>query len=805
MTCDLTSIVSPFNNMLPGQQVSFFNHFRFCLFAGVSMLLLSSCLVKKNYPKNIPFVYRTNVAVNGNMSQADKRDLIENLENQLDDSLKPRIISTWGIPVLTNPVIFDTANIDLSKIYMRALLNANGYFYPTIEDTFTIAYKKRHALSRDRDQQRVTTQFTVTTGKRTKIDSVGFDLLTPELQQLAMRSKPNSLLRKNDPYTHQVISNEVDRLLQVFHNNGFYKISRDDVYAEVDTVIAALIDPTLDPFEQLRLLDSLQRKNENPSINVVLKQREARDTTHLKQFFIGKVNVYPDQIYVLDSADVPKLDTTTVQGYPFTFFYSSKRFKLPFIARNVFLFPDSLYRERNYFRTVNIFNRLGSWQNVDVSLTERYTDSVNYLDSEIKLYPSARLNMKNDLEVSRNIADYLTTSQFFGIGVNFSITNRNAFRESIQSSTNARFGIELGSNFIQTLQANLSHSIYFPRLIIPFRLALRTEERAINQRTVFNINGAYTIRREIYDVSSLNTSWTYEWSNRRARSRPTVNWQLTIPNIEYTRLQGKDSLAKLIARIPSLQYAFNDGFVIGVIGGMNTSWIRKNRFTNIKVRLEESGALTGFFRNLERNNLFRYVKTDFEVTNSHISRSGWAFRLFAGFGYVYGTKGDQPENKLPFFKAYFAGGPNSMRAWPVRRLGPGSSIIYDTAASGANDRFGNMQLEANMEYRFNLTSIAGIKVKSAFFIDAGNVWGKEFEDKAGNIKIEEASFAFNRLYKDLAIGGGTSLRFDFEFFLIRLDWAYKLKDPRFSDINSGWFHKLELFDGQFQLGINLPF
>ena len=81
----------------------------------------------------------------------------------------------------------------------------------------------------------------------------------------------------------------------------------------------------------------------------------------------------------------------------------------------------------------------------------------------------------------------------------------------------------------------------------------------------------------------------------------------------------------------------------------------------------------------------------------------------------------------------------------------------------------------------------------------------EFKDAAATQKIPEASFSFSRLYKDIAVAGGTSLRLDFDFFLIRLDWAYKIKNPAFADIQSGWFHKLSLNQGQFQLGINYPF
>lgn len=783
--------------MIFHRQVSFFSSFSIQLVAGLLLLGFASCTQPKKFQHGKPFVFKTSISVSGNLANADKQDMIARLENQLDDSLKTRIISYAGVyRQLIRPPVFDTVNVERSKTYMSALLNAEGYFYPIIKDSVQI-----DTISKA--QQRVSINFQVSLGKQTLLDSLGYDLLTPELQDLAIKTSDRSLLKKGAPFSLQAVAAERDRLLEVFHNNGYYKVSGDDIYAERDTVVAALIDPSLDPFEQIRLLDSLRRKKDKPTINVVFKQRDAKDTTHLKQFYIGKVAVYPDQFYLQDSGSISRLDSSRIPQYPFSFFTNSNRFKLPFVARNIYLNPGALYRERNYFRTINTLNRLGAWQSVDLSLTERY-DTVAYLDAAIRLYPAPRMNLKIDLEASRNIADYLTTSQLFGLGLNFSLTNRNAFREAIQTSTNARFGIELGSNFIQTLQTNLSHSIYFPRIISPFRI--KNENRIFNDRTVFNINGAYTIRRSIYNVSSLNTSWGYEWTTRIRKRNQTINWQLSLPNIEFTRLDGKDSLAKLIKQIPSLQYAFNDGFVIGVIGGMNTAWNKKNRFSNFKIRVEESGALFGFINKLERNNLFRFVKTDVEYKYfiNH-KRSTWAFRVFGGYGYVYGKKGDQPENKLPFFKAYFAGGPYSMRAWQVRRLGPGSSILYDTVSNQSNDRFGNTQLEANVEYRFNVTTVAGIKVKSALFVDAGNVWGAEFTDSTGKVKIPEASFNLSRLGKDIAIGAGVSLRFDFDFFLIRLDWAYQLKAPRYSTINNGWFHDLRLFDGQFQLGIGYPF
>ena len=140
-----------------------------------------------------------------------------------------------------------------------------------------------------------------------------------------------------------------------------------------------------------------------------------------------------------------------------------------------------------------------------------------------------------------------------------------------------------------------------------------------------------------------------------------------------------------------------------------------------------------------------------------------------------------------------------MRAWQVRQLGPGSSRLFGSTNA---DRFADIQLETNAEFRFNLATIYGIRVKSAVFTDIGNIW---FRNNRGNPNLDPAVFRLSKLYKDLAVAGGTSLRFDFSYFLIRFDWAYKLKDPFYSNFNDGWFYNLRPGNGQFQLGINHPF
>jgi len=68
-----------------------------------------------------------------------------------------------------------------------------------------------------------------------------------------------------------------------------------------------------------------------------------------------------------------------------------------------------------------------------------------------------------------------------------------------------------------------------------------------------------------------------------------------------------------------------------------------------------------------------------------------------------------------------------------------------------------------------------------------------------------SDFQLNRFYKEFAVGAGTGLRLDFSFFIIRLDWSYKIRDPQALQGSNTWFYDLRLASGQLQLGINYPF
>ena len=672
-------------------------------------------------------------------------------------------------------------------------------------------------------EQRVTIQFIVKPGKQMVFDSVGFSLTTPEFQQIAMESRKQSLLKVGQPYSKQLLTNEVNRLVDSFRNNGYFRFTKEDLYVEHDTVFSALIDPSLDPIEQAELLEKLKQKKENPTVTVVVRQRPARDSTHLIKYYIGQTTVYPDLTPGVDTIAFHS-DTTIINQIKFI--SQTDKFKLPFVANNIYLLPGGLYKQQLYFRTSNRLSQLPAWQYNNIEFQRSpYNDSL--LDMTIRMYLAKKQKISVSLETSYNTNDIVTTSNVFGTSLILALQNRNAFKQSILTNTSLSGGVEIGSNTIpngnggyshpiavQTLLAAISHTVVIPRIIhiIPFvKFPANLEQKGFNTQTLINVNANYTRRIDFFTMVSVNGSFGYQWSKTTIHSKNDKSFPVTKSyvwkpiNIENTTLPvTTDSFNKYLAQNPAFQLSFRPGLVIGQTFAYNIVRAKGNKINYFLVDFEQSGALLGFIKQLDTGALLRYIRGEIEFRhNIDYGKNQMVFRAYAGAGYAYGRAGTGYENTLPFFKAFYSGGPNSMRAWQVRNLGLGSAKYYSGSLNNYDLRFGDIKLEFNAEYRFLLGTLFGIKFKSALFTDVGNIWN--WKPLNNSDSAVGSNFELNSFYKELAYGAGTGLRLDFNYFLVRLDWSYRIHDPQALVGSDKWFYNLQLGSGQLQLGINYPF
>lgn len=785
--------------------------------------LFFSCVVVKEYQPGKRFVFENKINLNANVAKDEKKRLTDELYNYWDDSLKVQRLQKFGISyTIKKPPVFDSANIMRSQQFMRAYLNSQGYYYPKF-DTFKVRFDT--VAAKDKPQIRTSIEQTITLGKNITIDSISYTLNDSGLQKLAMNGAANSLLKKGNPYTKQVISDELDRLLNIFRKNGYYKLSREDVYALVDTADEKLFVLTFDPIEQAKLIaDADKRRKENPTWDIDIRQRPIKDSSKLRKFYIGKVYYYPETKFT----DYP--DSLIVQKWArerknnkgdLIIRDSVGKFVMRPLRDHTFLRRDSLqgqYDEELYIKTINSLSQIPAWKQVDARIVERDYDT---LDIHLFLEPAVKQSTTYNLETSRNSNDF-SSGNLLGLSFSTTFTNRNVWKQAIQSSTSLRTGIELNldtstnaKNLIQTFQIGLGHSYYIPRMwLVPFpKLMNPIFRKADNRRTVVSFNASYIERFNTYRLRQGTLSHSWEWQKNK------VNWSWKPINIELYSIDTLLLLDDIFKQNPFLRNSFNTGNVVGGSGAMVINLPSKknpNVGRMFRLGLDESGFLpfpipfpVGIVKKLDER-VYKYMKIEAEYKyNKKRPKSETAFHVFAGVGIPLGGK------SLPFFKQFSAGGPNSMRAWGLRQLGLGSSVASDTiAANSFRDRFGDLQLESNLEYRFTLANLGGFKIGSALFADIGNVWNIKRDDNNPN-----AEFSVDRFMKDVAVGVGTGLRFDFTYFLIRVDFAYKLKDPG-RTYNNGWADQFrwtevrqrpdgtvinEIKNFAIQLGINLPF
>jgi outer membrane translocation and assembly module TamA len=227
--------------------------------------------------------------------------------------------------------------------------------------------------------------------------------------------------------------------------------------------------------------------------------------------------------------------------------------------------------------------------------------------------------------------------------------------------------------------------------------------------------------------------------------------------------------------------------------------INDENFYGFKAKVESAGNFLSLLarasrqlKNQGETNTFleveysQYIKSEFEfVKHWDLNRKKvFAVRSFLGIAVPYGN-----SNSVPFSRSYFAGGSNDNRAWQSYSLGPGrSGTINDFNEA-------NLKIALSAEFRFNFFG----QFNGALFVDAGNIW-----NVLDNVTDEKAVFSGLKSLKDTAVGSGIGFRYDFNFFVVRLDLGFKTFNPA-DETNKKWFRDYNFSHSILNIGINYPF
>lgn len=773
-------------------------------FALFAIILFSSCASTKKYSgltfvskyqKNVPFIYKNNISLE--VQQATKDEIVvmnSRLYNQLEDSARVRIKDVaFILHYIKNPPVFDSLNVKQSAANMFSYMQNMGYYHPIVNYAFDTVVKKK------KGQVRIIVNYDVHSGKRTTIDTVAYLFNKPELEQLAVSTKSISKLQKGEPVTKSAINEETNRLVDLFRNHGYYKFTADEIRVTGDTTIEALTTVTEDPFEQLRLLAEAARKREKPTIRLGYQLNNPGAKDSIRKYLIQDVIIMPD----FRVGDVYSDTTLTVMKLPgYTLVYHEKRFKTSLLTGNLYLKKGDVFRQKDYYKTINEMYKLGVWESPSIDIIEHKDTAL--LDLVIKLIPLKKYGFEGNIEISYSANSStsnlptISTGNLLGMSANLSLTDRNFARSAIRMTNAIKGGMEFNTNrrnsggtFINSKEFTFNNSFVFPKFIFPLHGI--DNKNWVTHQSFINTNLSLINRIDFYNQQIINTALGFNFSKNQNRL-----WSLRLLNFDFRRLYNRSAaFDQTLEEYPFLRYSFNTALVMGSSLSYTSGshgFKNPNLINKLQINVEESGLLWGLLKegkrssqsgNFFNNYLREFVKADLEYTRTYNHpKSAVVLRGFLGVGVPI----SKSDTTLPFFKQYFGGGPNSMRAWPVQGIGVGGQPLAPYQIKGArfNDRTGDIQLEGNFEYRFNVAPMFSnaILFKMALFTDVGNVWN--FKNTRPDGMPDTTQFKFKNLYQQLGVSSGVGFRFDFSYFLLRFDVAFRFKRPDMWNDDAGW-------------------
>ena len=722
------------------------------------------------------------------------------------------------------PVFIDSFAIANNIKRFEQFFKNKGYFNTKVEVQKIL-----------KTNQKGTVKYSIQTEDQFTIDSIKQEINSPALDSLYNLSFKNRLIKKGDPFEIDRFEAERNRLISYFRNNGVYNFQQNNIQ-----FTAAIDSSGIDTKIPVVVKISNFQKRENDSLSIIPYQIHE----------VKKINLYIDSAGQLEHysafTDSLKLDKINI-------FYKGKlKYKPKTLEEVIFIEKDKPYSDFTRALTYRYISNLRNFKYP--SITYKTIGKTSDLEANIFLSPKERFSVGFDLDFSHsNIQDF-----GFSLGSSFGI--RNVFRgaEVLEVSLKNTLG---SSSDISSLESQLFNlyelgadtSIQFPRIMFPINLD-RFIPKTMNPSTSINLN--LTLQQNIgLDKQYFGASYQLNWEpNNLAK----LNWKII--DLEFINNQNINNYFNVYRnsydRLNDIGKQFNsndnyfdfkgnlvipegaNNFINSVLENQTSLTPANFAYQDVNLVKERQNRLTtnnlifgssfGVYYNSQLNLLdetffqfqwklslvgsllnqilkssrteknennqyeiagvtpSQFVKTEINyIKHWQVSqKTVLAFRAFSGIAIPFGN-----ANSIPFTRSYFSGGSNDIRGWKAYKLGPGSSNNMNEFNEA------NFKLTLNLEYRFPFLN----KMNGAFFLDAGNIWNI-FDN------INDPTYRFDGLkdLNEIAIGTGLGLRYDFNFFVFRLDTGFKTYNPALPK-SSRWQTKYSIKEAVFNIGINYPF
>lgn len=694
------------------------------------------------------------------------------------------------------PVILDTTLTRITVNQLQRFVFSRGYYNSRVRDSLMI----------DKKNKRAKTFYFVSKSKPYLIQGIDYKVEDPLIEYFILNDTLSSVVKRGQVYNEDVLQKERERIARAQLNNGYFYFAPEYVYYLVDTNLAG----------------------QNVNITIGIKKfsesyNESNDSLVYKnhpRFYIENVYMIAENLKDFRGkvTNVYMKDTTEYNGIKIL--HNDKLlFRRRDLTRDVSVSAGQLYQQDLAEETYKGLTALKVFKSVMIQYVRNPYHN-DKLDCYIVCLPLVKQALTIETEGTH-------TQGIYGIAGSLVFQNKNSFKgaellelklkgaitSQVFAKTESSKSNELQntvSNTFNTFQFGPELNIFFPKPLFPFTLFYykkdaREKRYFVQPKTVLNLGLNYQSNQN-YFRTITNISYGFKFNNTKGLFAYEV-LPLEVYSVK-AQLYGVFHQALIDTKDFFLLNSFQDHLttlskVSAIYNNQNVP--KKRNYMYLRMSLSSSGnILRGLYKATEQpmDSLGRYqifntpfsqfVKfdADYRFYFKVRKESKVVLRFAGGIG-----KPLDNLSVLPYEQSFYGGGPNGIRAWRARTLGPGSYMASESSAR--YDKIGDLQIEGNIEYRFHiLRSFYG-----AWFADAGNIWLLYDDPSKPNGKFET-----DRFYKEIALGSGFGLRYDFSFFVLRLDGAVKIHDPQYAEGNRWTFDKQPLRKMTIvNFGIGYPF
>ena len=665
-----------------------------------------------------------------------------------------------------SPVLMSSVNGETRAKVATNLLHDYGYF------NGSVSYKEVP----QKNPKEAKVSYVIDMARPYFLDSIAYLKYPHYADSLIQSTRSLSVLKSEENFSVIKLEEERQRLSNLFRNHGYYYYRPEFTSYRADTL----------------------QKSGYVSLQVL--PRNGIPAEAKKQYYIGNTSVY-----LTGYDNEPPTDTLRLRTM--TFYYSGKKpgIRPNALMRNVFFRKGELFSQDRQTFTQEAIARMGVFRYSEFRYEPKDT-TVNGDTLNVNMYATfdKPYNAELELNMTTKSTDQtgpgavfkITRNNFQRMGANLSFEVRGSYEWQTNSN------VEGNSSKLNSYELGTSLSLDFPRLILPWKDTDLLRSR-YQQKTSFKIYGNLLNRARFFNMLSFGGNVTYDFRKSRTWKHTITPFQLTF----NTLMSTTERFDSITATNPSLALSLGDQF----IPSMNYTFTYDNARLKRDYQLwwENSITSAGNVTSL----LYAALGKDFSEKNKKLlgtpfaqfmkftseirtlfkvgEKQHIAARLMGGVLWSYGN-----QTIAPYSEQFYIGGANSLRAFTVRSLGPGTYNPGKNTKYGYLDQTGDIKLEANVEYRFPIFG----ELYGATFLDAGNVWLMRKDESRPGGELTLKNFA-----KSIALNTGLGVRYDLTFLVIRLDMGIALHVP-YETGKSGYYNIPKFKDGLgLHFAIGYPF